>query len=175
MIQGGLRLTSWDDEAHIDHDLDSGTPGVQGGLRSFGQSLSTTRRDQREEMTDIFQLPQIYWNHLTNNDQIAGLPLTDSGPLDLGLNSVNESNSPPWTGVEGVLEENWWSHHNAHSQHNTMVPLFPSPSGDGGQVDVVESHPNFAQVNGQGEQDQSAIYAALMTYLVQAARGPGGS
>ena len=100
-------MTAWDDEAHIDHELDSGTPGVQGGLRSFGRSLSKTRY-AREQMTDIFQLPQIYWNHLTNNDQIAGLPATNEGPLNLTGNAREvrtRSTTPGWTGPEGVLRK----------------------------------------------------------------------
>ena len=156
MIQGGLRLTAWDDEKH--DDLDSGTPGVRGGLRTFGRDLSVIRN----ESTDIFQLPQIYWNHLTNLDQV---------PRE--VNTRGES--PAWTGPEGVLDEGgnaggpWdFGHQSASGQHahNPFSGLVGNdvmgPPAVGGGLGGQSGEP----------QDQGAIYAALMSYLVQAARGP---
>lgn len=153
MIQGGLRLTAWDDEKH--DDLDSGTPGVRGGLRTFGRDLSVIRN----ESTDIFQLPQIYWNQLTNLDQV---------PRE--VNTRGES--PLWTGPEGVLDETGaggapWSfgHQNGSNQHDPFPHMMNS-----GETVQGGSMPGSGLAGEQ--QDQGAIYAALMSYLVQAARGP---
>ena len=156
MIQGGLRLTAWDDEKH--DDLDSGTPGVRGGLRTFGHDLSVIRN----ESTDIFQLPQIYWNQLTNLDQV---------PRE--VNTRGES--PPWTGPEGVLEESgngggtWDFDHHSGSILHPQMPFNGVMGGGGmGSEGGVPGH----DLQAGDQQDPGAIYAALMSYLVQAARGP---
>lgn len=142
-------MTTWDDTAH--DDLDSGTPGVRGGLRSFGRDLS----DIRNEATDIFQLPQIYWNHLTNNDQIPAQPFNP------------QPASPQWTGVEGFLEEGWATGWDGQNRTGVMDPPPTNLAG----MPSTGFEMQGPIVGPEGEQDQSAIYAALMSYLVQAARG----
>ena len=176
MIQGGLRLTAWDDAKH--DDLDSGTPGVRGGLRTFGRDLS----EIRNESVDIFQLPQIYWNHLTNNDQVpSGGP--GSGPHSKG------TGSPPWTGPEGMLEESTaaaWDF-SAGAPGATGGALGGMiPGADARNYDVPLQSQTVSGVNPGlpangamdgvafgSDQDPGAIYSALMSYLVQAARGQG--
>jgi hypothetical protein len=150
-------LTAWDDEKH--DDLDSGTPGVRGGLRTFGHDLSVIRN----ESTDIFQLPQIYWNQLTNLDQV---------PRE--INTRGES--PVWTGAEGVLDENggggpWDFGHQSGPNQPSHVPFNGLLGGEMIGSGEALSGSNV-QAGGGEQQDPGAIYAALMSYLVQAARGP---
>ena len=180
MIQGGLRLTAWDDAKH--DDLDSGTPGVRGGLRTFGRDLS----EIRNESVDIFQLPQIYWNHLTNNDQVP------SGGNGMGAHGKN-TGSPPWTGPEGMLHESTaaaWDFSAAASGASSsaagasMGGIMPGNVARGYDVPLhgqtvggvnAGLPDNGAMDEGAlgSDQDPAAIYSALMSYLVQAARGQG--
>ena len=83
--------------------------------------------------------------------------------------------SPPWHGAEGVLHENPWPGVNFEGQtsdnaanHNfTGGSNMHGPTGAAGRLQptTVEN-----KGGGQGVQDQSAIYAALMSYIVQAGR-----
>ena len=111
VIQGGLQLSSGEDGDVGNEHLDSGTPGVRGGLRTLKNDLFG-----RNEKPDIFALPQIYWNQM-------GVE-----PWDLAF-AEEESAQEEVTPGEAT----------------------PGPAGRG---------------NGH----QSTMYAALMSYMLQAAR-----
>ncbi|BEI86712.1 hypothetical protein CcaverHIS002_0700580 [Cutaneotrichosporon cavernicola] len=161
LIQGGLKLSG--DKAISSPEVAT-SPSLPEGLRAVGRNLSTTERDLPHVsmapagMSNLFQLPQFYWNHLTN-----------SGPMpNLGMDLL----SPDAPG--GVLTE-WRTPDSGFNMTSNgrfdgmgFAPSDPPSTGGTGPGNFSWDPP--MDQNPQSSADQAAIYSALMSFMVEAAK-----
>lgn len=128
----------------------------------------------------LFQLPQFYWNHLTTvpMEAVPGEP-EQRGDFDFEFDLQSQSAHghtpemlPPMSDHDGVRG----MHPSASDNVRNMDMRYPPPPHANGS-----NEPTFipqsaawagAPVMGphSGPQDQAAIYAALMSYMVEAAK-----
>ncbi|BEI91542.1 uncharacterized protein CcaverHIS019_0403620 [Cutaneotrichosporon cavernicola] len=129
----------------------------------------------------LFQLPQFYWNHLTTVPMEGGQGEPEQrADLDFEFDMHSQSaqgHTPemlppmpyPHDGVRGMhpsasdnLRNLDMRYPPAHPHANGSEPAFIPPSAAWAGAPVIGPH--------SGPQDQAAIYAALMSYMVEAAK-----
>lgn len=187
LIQGGLKLSSGDmfreDHNTPESEPRSGEPGVSitEGLRSMGRNLADGDEEDaprqqnsghelgqpisqgsqlaigqqgQQQQPNLFNLSQFYWNHLTTTE-----PAPEQWELDPGLGPQNMFGSP----AEPIQQR----------AENTPPVQFAGPS-QGNYFDngawANPANQGGGSSSGEGS-DQAAIYAALMSYMVEAAKG----
>ncbi|ORY21002.1 fungal-specific transcription factor domain-domain-containing protein [Naematelia encephala] len=202
LIRGGLQLSSPEDGSsnNPNHtsvlsttsEMESQAPPIPDGLRAVGRHLSVSdptasqpnivETQSTTALSHLFQLPQFYWNQLTNP------------PVDL---STPESYAPsnfafqPSTGPEVgvVLSQHTTSNGTITSKltnsslgqgdkitSSAIAPemaFWEQSMGEVASSSFLSSGPGaMSQAHTPGpEVDQSAIYEALMSYMMDAARG----
>jgi hypothetical protein len=133
----------------------------------------------------LFQLPQFYWNHLTTvpMDPTQGEP-EQRGDFDFEFDLQSQSatgHTPempppmpyPHDGVRG-MHPSASDNVNVRNMDMQRYPPPPPPHTNGSEPPFIPPSAAWAgaPVMGPhaGPQDQAAIYAALMSYMVEAAK-----
>lgn len=174
LIQGGLKLSSADMPDGVAMSPDTATsPPLPEGLRAVGRNLSTSERDLPRVslpptgISSLFQLPQFYWNHLTN-----GGPMPSMG-LDMNLLSPDATTSvlPDWHTPTDYGSSGGGRGFGVDGMGGFAVSDPPS-TGNFSWGTPMDGAPlgNAAAGNMQGTADQAAIYSALMSFMVEAAK-----
>ncbi|CAK9784722.1 unnamed protein product [Cutaneotrichosporon oleaginosum] len=157
LIQGGLKLSG---DAPVGSPEVATSPSLPEGLRAVGRNLSTSERDlprvslPQGGISNLFQLPQLYWNHLTNQ-----MPVPNLG-LDLLSPDAAGSVLPEWQTPESFSV-------NGRFDGMGFAPSDPPSTGGTGPGAFGWEPP--MDPNPQGS-DQAAIYSALMSFMVEAAK-----
>ncbi|WWC67790.1 uncharacterized protein I206_101703 [Kwoniella pini CBS 10737] len=171
LIKGGLHLSSTESDQPSDPLPGSGdtaaSPSLPAGLHAIRRNLSISgnvspiRPDPSDiplestlNPSNLFQLPQLYWNHFNTgsnfNNALGTVTNTDStwnSDFDIGLNTND---------INDTFDTNW----------NNQV---------GGVVDMSAENWLESLTTSSGQPDNSisgdAVQSALMSFMIQAGRG----
>nr|ODN86946.1 hypothetical protein L203_03719 [Cryptococcus depauperatus CBS 7841] len=190
LIQGGLQLSSTFEDKSLNNDSREPSPAIEQELQAAQSHLSPPGNQQEPHnipsstqpaadhaLSNLFQLPQYYWNQLMVNELASHtlsqpsitsefdsciLPLSNSPKhdLDQGQSSAPHNftdNTVPTTSSFSVTKTHW-------DQPTTTVQQRDHEASSGSGEDQIE--------NPLDESDQEAIYSALMAYMVEAIRRP---
>lgn len=160
------------------------------GLRVMGRNLSS-RSGPSTPFNDslsipsstpdgglnLFQLPQFYWNHLSTTEPTLG---GEPAMADMPVWEWDVNVTPGTTDAPLQPPSEWGGGSNGNgvvvTPGNTsdLRVANPAPPQTTGNPNAGFAVPNDWQsefMGGAGASDQAAIYAALMSYMVEATKG----
>lgn len=184
LIQGGLKLSSADMPEGVGVSPDTATsPPLPEGLRAVGRNLSTSERDLPRVslpptgISNLFQLPQFYWNHLTGGVG-GGMSGPGAGGMAFDMTHLSPEAAagviPDWQTPSYEGQAGGGGRGNGFGVEGQALGGFaPSdpPSAGFSWDQPIDGGPMLGNVgNVQNTNDQAAIYSALMSFMVEAAK-----